>query len=635
MACKYEGCNEPVNSPHDDEFCVFHAPADRKGIGFKVFNSLIFSKISKISRHNIQEQNIDKKENYNFDGYIFPDDIVFRDRGLSDGNPLVFDGPAFFNEAKFYGRADFSKVQFNDTCFLGGTYFAKDAVFYQTKFLGKTYFLNSEYDAHTDFHDAEFHKEVLLHSISFKSNCYFEGVLFKKNASFSSSYFKELVSFGDSKFQGTSSFENCKFENDAYFKGVDFISLISFTAAEFSEVADFRNSVFHYLADFSSVIFRGKTYFINVILKWGATFNLGKFFSSFIFNDNLISGRISFTQVSFEDNAILHFNNPHFKILENSKIKEEQLLKRIKVIFEYIRFKPNAMFFENIHFNSNSNPMFLFRYCQLNDVYFTDADMILFSFYKSNFDKAHFISSPWRSETDHILKFPYTRKCIFSEEKILTMLKHSLLDIKNSQRTKSEFKIKGNIGYEDVSALYRRMKTALDNTKDYQQASWFYFNEFEMKRKALQEHYEKVLQEKVVISETSFNLFAHYTRKLFSKLSLYNSYKTFAGYGEKPMWSFLWFLIGILGFTTVNYCIGLKKGIIQDGGTIDYFDASFWDSLIFTLYRIIPTNYLPYKQIFDIPHNFWGMFMPFLNTAVLILFIAFIGIGLKRHFRRF
>ena len=58
----------------------------------------------------------------------------------------------------------------------------------------------------------------------------------------------------------------------------------------------------------------------------------------------------------------------------------------------------------------------MFRYCQLEDVYFAGNNMSFFSFYKSNFDQARFVSCDWREEKDSVLKLPYKRKNILFED---------------------------------------------------------------------------------------------------------------------------------------------------------------------------------------------------------------------------
>lgn len=37
--CKYESCDYEINLPHDEEFCLFHAPSEKKGIEENEFNN--------------------------------------------------------------------------------------------------------------------------------------------------------------------------------------------------------------------------------------------------------------------------------------------------------------------------------------------------------------------------------------------------------------------------------------------------------------------------------------------------------------------------------------------------------------------------------------------------------------------
>jgi len=618
MACKYKDCNEPVNSPHDDEHCIFHAPKEKKGITVEEFNKLIWRRLN--SRW------------FNFKGFIFPGDISFRGECKKSGGPIAFAEDTYFYDVQFLGKADFSEVQF-----LG------NAGFIESQFSGDASFRKAQFSGDADFSESQFSGDAYFRKSQFSGVAYFSKAQFSGDAYFVEAQFSGNAYFSQARFSKVVYFDNCNFKKYVSFKLVDFKNLSSFLDVKFHYNVDYSNVIFYSETDFSYSIFYGEAYFSNTQFNRNGYFNSVGFLRNIIFDNNIISGSLHFSQAYFENRSIFYFNNPVFQILEKSSIDEDLLAKRIKLIFEKVRFNPFAAHFENIgeklknkQEKDKRDVFYIFRYCQLKDVYFTNNDMSLFSFYKSSFDQARFISSDWSLKKDTILKiFNFDRKNIIPEEKFYEDIRFHKDDNKYVAKQKRNHRIEDLSGYEDISSLYRQMKTALDNTKDYQQASWFYFNEFEMKRKALQEYFTKKLQEKVCLSETTFNLIAHYCRKFFSKLSLYNLYKTFAGYGEKPMWSFLWFGLGVLGFTILNYCLGLKRGEIQEGGTIKYLDTGIWDSFIFTLYRIIPANYLPYKHIYDIPNNFWGMLIPFLNTAVLILFIAFMAIGLKRHFRRF
>jgi hypothetical protein len=84
---------------------------------------------------------------------------------------------------------------------------------------------------------------------------------------------------------------------------------------------------------------------------------------------------------------------------------------------------------------------------------------------------------------------------------------------------------------------------------------------------------------------------------------------------------------------------------LPNGETIDYdfafaipniwnwiVDASY--SVLFTFSRIIPVNYLPFDRSKFVPlHD--DVFISIANSFILVMLLIFIGIGLKRHFRRF
>jgi hypothetical protein len=98
------------------------------------------------------------------------------------------------------------------------------------------------------------------------------------------------------------------------------------------------------------------------------------------------------------------------------------------------------------------------------------------------------------------------------------------------------------------------------------------------------------------------------------------------GYGEKPFWSLVWLLFsGIIVFPIVHLFNGLQIRCMMIN--------SYWDALKYTISRFLPSTYLP-EQWANIKSTGWGV-VPFFNSIVLILFVIFIGIGLKRHFRRF
>jgi hypothetical protein len=79
-------------------------------------------------------------------------------------------------------------------------------------------------------------------------------------------------------------------------------------------------------------------------------------------------------------------------------------------------------------------------------------------------------------------------------------------------------------------------------------------------------------------------------------------------------------------FTPLNYLIGVRPVVDSPNP---------WDAFVFSVYRILPSSYIPYVRDFYVPPGFWGFIVPFFNTLILVILITFIAIGLKRHFRRF
>ncbi|MCD6160980.1 MAG: pentapeptide repeat-containing protein [candidate division Zixibacteria bacterium] len=522
--CAYDGCNEPVNSPHDNEYCVFHAPKDKKGITGEEFNKLIFKKL-------------DRKD-YNFRGYVFPIASNFGNR-------------------RFEESADFACCEFNG--------------------------------------DVNFAYAIFEDSVDFTN------LAFKGKALFTSSKFHDIVSFSNVKFEDLADFENSVFKNYAYFQKCKFKNKAIFDKAIFENIATFEEANF----------------------ENNASFVLTQFNNHTVFHDIKIYREMEFRYIYIGDKCGFDFHNPKF------------LSNNILINFDNVRFNPFASYFGNIKFDIKDKPFFIFRYCQLKDVFFTNNDMSLFSFYKSSYDEARLISCKWGKTNDRILIFPYKRKNIIPEESLLKELAKNITDEHQAAQFRDKYHINDLKNYKDISPLYRQMKTALDNSKDYQQAGLFYFNELEMKRRALEDDIENSKPKRKIFQRQPAKWFYQQFRKIFSKYIFYYLYKVFTGYGEKPLWSSIWFVVYIAVFTILNFCIGIKIGTKQEDEIIKYSDATIWDSLIFTLYRIIPTNYLPFKYTFDVPHNFWGLLIPFLNTAVLIIMFAFIVIGLKRHFRRF
>ncbi len=299
------------------------------------------------------------------------------------------------------------------------------------------------------------------------------------------------------------------------------------------------------------------------------------------------------------------------------------------IYFEETKFNPFNTFFEGIEYNDSAGkdeknteietPIVIFRYCQLKDIYFSHNSMSIFSFFKCPFfEEAHFVSNTWEKRKG--------RKYLIMED-----LYFEKLGV--SPEIKSAEGIEFPLEYIDISELYRRMKTASDRNKDYHLAGWFYFNEFEMKKF----HHKRKIKK---YGSKTINML----RCVFSgRLWAYSIYKTVAGYGEQPLKSFCFLLL----FTIIFAALHLLNGFnMPDGTNINYilnlnfndFSVSdFINAFLFSLYHIIPGNYLALVEtgFGSSGSDPWNILLNLSNTVVLIILVVFIGVGLKRHFRRF
>jgi len=460
-------------------------------------------------------------------------------------------------------------------------------------------FSNHTFTNKLDFTDWIFYEFVDFTKTEFGNFVDFTNTTFADGVCFNGAIFNDDVYFHDTKFRSKTANENQQGKSGlASFLGAKFIGEAHFGGAEFSvRSASFSESI------------------IKKAIRFGS---------------NVIEGDLIFFNTRLLENAIFSFKKPIFR--KSDKIPS--------IHFQSISFNEFATFFENIRLNEDyreskpeDRPIFYFRLCQLRNVYFMLSNVSLFSFYRSAFfEESFFNSCYWDYKKENLTRFlpviKYRRKYIICEDLVYDSLPikriHADINKMSIRKMASE-----NFGYDEISLLYLRMKTAADRAKDYHLASWLYFNEFETKRKSF-------------LSTTKLKKILRIV--LPNKFWLYSSYKFFAGYGEKPFWSFFWFWIFTIGFSFLH----LFNGIKTSNGSFNYdwglpfpgwgnFLEDLGYSALFTLYRVIPVSYLPYERDkYGLLYNYLPDFaLSFLNTVVLIILIIFISVGLKRHFRRF
>ncbi len=615
--CEYEGCNEPIN-PHypDSKYCIFHAPKEEKGISVEDFNLLIINE--KL-----------KKKDYNFRGFVFPGKISFSGR--------EFDKAADFSEATFSGEANFSRATFSEVADFGGAKFSGWALFREATFSQKADFSEAKFLWEADFREATFSKEANFIRARFSianfngakfsvradfriakfSVAVFMGAKFSKWAAFNGATFSEVANFNRATFY-IAVFMGAKFSKKASFGEATFSLWADFSGATFSEEADFFRATFSTNADFTGATFSEVADFSGATFSGEAKFLRATFSGDTRFIKTIISGDMYFTNILVKERTIFRLRDINFELKKNSDKKT----KPIRIIFDHATFSPFNTHFEGIKLNKKfenpgitEKPVLIFRYCNLKDVYFANNNLSLFSFYKSSFDQARFVSNKY--EASKIILFK--RENIIFEELIFPHLDNKMTKLK---KVKDYYYLKDLESWGEIASLYRRMKTALDNTKDFDQSGAFYFNEFEMKKKNRQAELKKEGKIKAFFGN------------LFGRAMLYRLYKIFAGYGEKPLWSFLWLLAFlVIIFPLLNLGAGLQTDIPMKDG----FLSNYWHySLPYTFFRLIPQSYIPFKfEAVQPAGNTFAKIFSVLNTIILYLFAIFTAMGLKRRFHRY
>ncbi|MDD4050967.1 MAG: pentapeptide repeat-containing protein [candidate division Zixibacteria bacterium] len=662
MKCKYPDCVFDALSGKD--LCIFHAPVDEKYKDEAAFRGAI-------------QREVIEKHNYKCNGFVFPFPVDFAQE---------FDRPVDFKDAVFHKHADFANAAFESEVSFENTRFLEGAIFSGARFISRTSFDRSKFDGRCGSNDskmlcADFRKAIFRGDISFRATGFnggtvdfsgakaaggivfaatsFTGKAIFEHVEFSSGhawfrecrfrgdssfwyakFMGEITDFSESQFIASADFQNCTFDKgQARFKGTSFNGEVAdFYGSSFSGDVFFRNAVFgSKQVRFTNAKFLGgETDFTDAVFACeSAFFNKAKFAHDVLFIRNKISSIMDFSEITFEAGATFHFRTPIF---------DRKTLLNANIVFYRVRFNPFLTHFMDIRTDASKlasrivdMPAMVFRFCELKDVYFADNDMSLFSFFQCVFfEESFFVGCTWGWTREKILgcgPFLRFKRAFQINEDLRFSQKKSLALIESDGKFPS---IGGPIrfpdNYSDIAEIYLRMKSASDRAKDYQRASWFYFNEFEMKR--LDNKTKKTTEPQKQGGGRSYG-----------KFLLYSAYKLFAGYGEKPLWSFLWFLVLTVGFSILH----LFNGFNGPNGIVINYDlalnlpniptlfVNLLRAIVYTLYKIVPISYLPIQRtdIIGALPTTGDQVLIILNFVVLGTLLVLTGIGLKRHFRRF
>ncbi|WP_207260256.1 pentapeptide repeat-containing protein [Desulfovibrio sp. Huiquan2017] len=201
---------DPANGK---EYCLFHAPADCKGISVDAFNEKALERIKAASVSG----GVDVL--CNLSGTIFPGDFNAKGHDFPAINLFraVFTQGAHFGGARFGGMAIFSDVHFGGKVNFNKARFKTGAVFSGCRFKGYPNFYRANFAGETSFSKA----------------------IFDEDTCFDMAGFEEAVDFTSAHFLGGAKFSGVSFGAEALFKGVSFACGTKFTTVQVKGVIVF------------------------------------------------------------------------------------------------------------------------------------------------------------------------------------------------------------------------------------------------------------------------------------------------------------------------------------------------------------------------------------------------------------
>jgi len=656
--CKFEGSQRrnlnTVNGSISINLCInlenafFSQGVDFSGSDFTNGCDFMYIKI----RNKIFNFNNSKfHESVYFDGLIIENSDVYFENVNFLGELSSFNNCSFTSNDNFTTDIVFTECIFNNVSFNGSKFISNEINFDNSSFIGgysnfnnlnvlcdritfkRTKFINSGFYfennilkvTKVNFNSAEFNNEVSFSNIEFLENkssklkdysVNFTYVKFKKGVEFNRVIFNcGITYFSHSCFHYCNIFHDLKFLNNVYFDCIEF---------GFDKLND-RSEIDFWKTEFKG---RGNTFKKSIFCNVKFSFSNSIIDNDINFDDLklLSNSEFIFQKIFFSNNASFNFRNP---IIESSNSKTDNY-KKILIKYLNIEFPAFRTIFEGIkNKNKNISLIFdfaiIFRYCSLENVFFNNNNISLFSFYKSFFEKTIFTLNEWIGIEN---KFKLERNNLLFED-IYLYNKHIVKDKNIKDEFEKNYYLEDLKDYSEIMAMYRKMKTAFDQTKDYVEAGKFYFNEHEMRR-----------------------LYYKSAKGISScfKWLVYYFYKITCGYGEKPFRALCWLFASIIILSIVNLFSGFNfktdsennYKILYKIDTSQIFDifkgdriSDYFLSIEYTLSRAIPPGYLPFDKSDFSTFNFLGSLLSIFTSVFLIYLIVMFGVGVKRHFRRF
>ncbi|MEU5026640.1 pentapeptide repeat-containing protein [Streptomyces milbemycinicus] len=172
----------------------------------------------------------------NFDGARFT--------GNAEFHGAQFSGNAQFHRTQFYDYAGFRMVQFSDYAEFGGTQFHDNAEFDEAHFPGNAGFDGARFSGHIRFGSARF-----------SGYAGFDGAQFSGGAVFGEAQFSGRARFRRARFSGYAGFDEARFHGDTEFGGAQFASGAGFGRARFVVASELGPFVCAGVVDLSRAVF--------------------------------------------------------------------------------------------------------------------------------------------------------------------------------------------------------------------------------------------------------------------------------------------------------------------------------------------------------------------------------------------
>ncbi|MCJ7634343.1 pentapeptide repeat-containing protein [Candidatus Bathyarchaeota archaeon] len=308
----------------------------------------------------------------------------------------------------------------------------------------------------------------------------FSGLLFAMPVDFSYSKFHEMVDFSTAVFNETANFSRATFNGEVRFSGVTFKGKAIFCGVTFNGIARFR-ATFKGRATFLKATFNGEVRFSK------ATFSEIVYFRKAIFNNKAYFSEIEFTRAYFFRaifNNKAYFSKTRIGInarFSGAKFHEVEFVGLVRQKDGVLSTNDPVLIFEDATFNNPKNTRF--DQLDLSNVSFVLTDI---------------------SQID-------------IGENVRWDANKKLLDERRAE--------KGEVSYEKVATVYRRLRQNLESKLRYAEAGRFFIAEMEVKRKNVK----------------TKNRVLRWLRTNF--LSALAWYKYFSNYGENYQRVILWIVL--------------------------------------------------------------------------------------------